>query len=66
VPADRVRALEQAFARTMADPEFLADAERSQIVIAPVTSDAIRQRVLEFLAIPPDIREKLRPIMFPV
>src|SRR5579884_1542600 len=40
VPMERVRALETAFARTMADPEFLAEAERGQIFVEPVPPTA--------------------------
>ena len=38
VPADRAALLEGAFARTMADPEFLAEAEKSKLDIAPTSA----------------------------
>src|SRR5262249_47231635 len=38
VPAERVAALRAAFAELARDPEFLADAERSKLEIAPVAA----------------------------
>ncbi len=66
VPMERVRALETAFARTMADPEFLAEAERGQIFVEPVPADRVEQLIREFLAMPPALRDQLQPIMLPV
>jgi tripartite-type tricarboxylate transporter receptor subunit TctC len=66
VPGERVRALETAFARTMADAEFRAEAERGQLLIEPVSGEAAEKRVREFLSMPADLREKLQPIMWPL
>jgi tripartite-type tricarboxylate transporter receptor subunit TctC len=66
VPAERVRALAAAFARTMADAEFRAEAERGQLLIEPLSADAVEKLVREFLSMPPDLREKLQPIMWPL
>ena len=66
VPAERVRALEAAFARTMADADFRAEAERGQLLIEPVSGEAVEKRVREFLSMPADLREKLQPIMWPL
>ena len=66
VPAGRVRALENAFSRTMADPEFLAEAERGQLFIEPVPAARVEQLIREFLAMPPALREQLQPIMWPL
>ncbi len=45
VPKDRADALRNAFARTMEDPEFLADAEKSQLEITPVTGEEVDKLV---------------------
>ena len=58
VPADRAAALEAAFASTFADPNFQADAEKSQLEIAPLYGEAIRQIVGDFLTMPPAIKEE--------
>jgi tripartite-type tricarboxylate transporter receptor subunit TctC len=41
VPADRVAMLRDAFAKVVRDPQFLADAEKMQIDIDPLTSDQV-------------------------
>lgn len=43
VPADRVKALRDAFAKTLQDKEFLADAERRQAEINLVTGEEVEQ-----------------------
>jgi tripartite-type tricarboxylate transporter receptor subunit TctC len=41
VPADRLEVLRRAFDDTMKDPEFLAEAERAQLEIEPLSAHAI-------------------------
>jgi tripartite-type tricarboxylate transporter receptor subunit TctC len=47
VPKDRVDALRKAFMETMADKEFLAEAEKARLEITPVSGDKIESLVLE-------------------
>jgi tripartite-type tricarboxylate transporter receptor subunit TctC len=47
VPKDRVDALRKAFMETMADSEFLAEAEKAKLEITPVSGDNIESLVLE-------------------
>ena len=49
VPATRLKALRDAFHAVMQDPEFLADAERTQNEIVPVDGNEI-QRMLETIS----------------
>ena len=60
VPADRAAALEAAFARTLAEPNFQAEAVKSQLEISPLYGDSIRQIVADFLTMPPTIKERLK------
>ena len=60
VPADRAAVFEAAFARTFADRNFQAEAEKSQLEIAPLYGEAIRQIVGDFLTMPPAIKEQLK------
>ena len=60
VPADRAAALEAAFARTFADRNFQAEAEKSQLEISPLYGESIRQIVGDFLTMPPAIKERLK------
>jgi hypothetical protein len=46
VPAARLAALRQAFDATMKDPEFLADAEKLQLEVQPLTAAEI-EKLLE-------------------
>ena len=59
VPADRAAALENAFARTLADKNFLADAEKGKLEITPIYGESIHKIVREFLAMPPTIKARL-------
>jgi tripartite-type tricarboxylate transporter receptor subunit TctC len=47
VPADRAAALRKAFMDTMADKEFLAEAERAKFEITPVSGDKVAALVAE-------------------
>ncbi len=58
IPDDRRRALVNAFAATMTDPEFLAEAEQMQADINPVPAADIDQLLAELYATPKDIVAK--------
>jgi tripartite-type tricarboxylate transporter receptor subunit TctC len=62
VPEDRVRALEAAFDKTMADPEFVAEAERTQLDVSPLGAADLRTLVLEYLQMPPTIKTRLQQV----
>ena len=47
VPPERAAALRKAFMDTMKDPEFLSDAEKSQLEINPVAGDEVEKLVKE-------------------
>jgi len=65
VPADRVAALRAAFAALAHDPEFLADAERSKLEIAPVAAEAVDRVVALIASTPPDIAEHYARVLSP-
>jgi tripartite-type tricarboxylate transporter receptor subunit TctC len=65
VPADRAAALEVAFAKTLADPEFLADADKSSLEIDPLYGEDIHKLVVEMLGMPTEIKSKLQEAMRP-
>jgi tripartite-type tricarboxylate transporter receptor subunit TctC len=52
VPKDRAEALRAAFDNTMKDPEFLADAEKMQLEITPVSGEEIEKLVKELYQTP--------------
>jgi tripartite-type tricarboxylate transporter receptor subunit TctC len=47
VPKDRVAMLRKAFMDTMADKEFLAEAEKAQFEVTPVAGEKIENLVLD-------------------
>ncbi|MSP37645.1 MAG: hypothetical protein EXR70_04055 [Deltaproteobacteria bacterium] len=59
VPAERAAVLESAFAKTLADKSFLADAEKGKLEITPIYGAAIQRIVSEFLTMPPAIKSRL-------
>jgi len=58
VPQDRVDALRKAFMDTMADKEFLAEAEKAQLEITPVPGDEVQRLVTEVYQTPPAVVQK--------
>ena len=52
IPADRLAALRAAFDATMKDPEFLADAERSRLLVGPDPGAVVEKRIAEIYASP--------------
>jgi tripartite-type tricarboxylate transporter receptor subunit TctC len=65
VPADRVAALRAAFAATMTDPEFLAEAERFQMEIEPLGGDAVAKLLAKAYATPREIVARAAELVEP-
>jgi tripartite-type tricarboxylate transporter receptor subunit TctC len=63
VPPDRLRALRAAFAATMQDPEFRADAKRQSLEIDPVTGEEIAALVRQVYASPADVVARARAVL---
>jgi tripartite-type tricarboxylate transporter receptor subunit TctC len=63
VPADRVAILRKAFMDTMADKEFLAEADKAQLEITPVAGEQIQKLVSEVYQTPPAIAHKAAEIL---
>ena len=63
VPADRVRILRAAFAATMKDPQFIADATKLRLPISPVIGEAAVKVVEDIYAIPQDIVAAARQVI---
>ena len=58
LPQDRVDALRAAFTATMQDPEYLADAAKTQMEVNPVPGDKVQALVKEIYSTPPAIAQK--------
>jgi tripartite-type tricarboxylate transporter receptor subunit TctC len=60
VPAERVAALREAFAATLTDPGFRAEAAKTDLEINPVSGAEVEKLVKEVYATPPDIIAKAK------
>jgi tripartite-type tricarboxylate transporter receptor subunit TctC len=63
VPADRVALLRKAFAETMQDPQFLADAARLGLEIIPGRGEDMQEVVARTLATPPEAIKQVKAIL---
>jgi tripartite-type tricarboxylate transporter receptor subunit TctC len=63
VPAARLAALRQAFAATMRDPGFIADAKKADLEINPVSGEALDQLSAQVSATRPEVAKRLRAIL---
>jgi tripartite-type tricarboxylate transporter receptor subunit TctC len=54
-PPERVAAIRKAFAETMKDPEFLAEAEKLELEVRPVDGPEIENLIKEMYATPTDV-----------
>jgi tripartite-type tricarboxylate transporter receptor subunit TctC len=63
IPADRAAALRKAFMDTMADKDFLAEAEKEKLEITPVDGADLQNLVAEVYATPADIEKKAAALL---
>lgn len=63
VPTNRVAALRSAFVKTMADKEFLAEADRVKLDINPTGAAELQKLITDYLAMPAALKEKLAKIL---
>jgi tripartite-type tricarboxylate transporter receptor subunit TctC len=59
VPAERIKALRDAFDATMRDPEFLAEAARQKLIINPVSGEKISTLLDRVYAMPKDVLDRV-------
>ena len=60
VPKDRVAALRKAFDDTMADPAFLADAEKRNISVNAMSGEKLQKLIVDLVDTPKPLVEKIR------
>ena len=58
IPPERLAALRQAFMQTLADKDFLADAEKQRLEIAGVSGEEVAKLVTELYATPADVAKQ--------
>ena len=62
VPADRLKALEEAFAKTVADPEYLADAAKQKLPISFTSKAKVVESVEQILSTPAALIETMKKV----
>ena len=65
IPADRVKALRDAFDATMKDPEFLAEAQKIKADVEPSTGEQVDALVKRLYATPKPVVERAKKYMAP-
>jgi tripartite-type tricarboxylate transporter receptor subunit TctC len=63
-PKDRVQLLRRAFAATMGDPAFLADAEKAKLEIEPLAGDELERVVERLFKVEPAMVTRLKSILY--
>jgi tripartite-type tricarboxylate transporter receptor subunit TctC len=63
VPADRLKALREAFAAIVKDPAFLADAEKAKLDVDPGSAEKVAKIIATAYASPPEIIEAANDAM---
>jgi tripartite-type tricarboxylate transporter receptor subunit TctC len=63
VPEDRLAILRKAFQDTLKDPAFIAEAEKMQMEIEPISGEEVAQIVNEVVNTPQDVVAKARALM---
>jgi tripartite-type tricarboxylate transporter receptor subunit TctC len=64
-PKERVQLLRNAFAATLSDSEFLADTEKSNLDLSPLTGEELEKMVHSLVKINPALLGKLKQIISP-
>ena len=64
-PADRVAALRQAFQETLADPDFIAEAEKTQLEIEPMRGEDISAMLAKAYAAPRPVVARAADLVYP-
>ena len=60
VPPDRLAALRRAFEETMKDPEFLAEAKRTNLTVGPLSGEALQKLITSVSNLSPEMLAKVR------
>jgi hypothetical protein len=64
-PKERLQILRDAFAKTLTDPAFIAEAKKANLDINPLSGAEVKKIVDELFKLPPATRSKLAAILAP-
>ena len=65
VPAEQVKILRAAFAATLQDKDFLADAEKARIIIVPSSGERVQELIDKAYATPKAVVERAKELLKP-
>lgn len=60
IPADRVKALRDAFQAMVVDPEFVAELQRTNVELAPLPGEQVARLIMRTLSVPAAVRERAK------
>lgn len=63
LPAERVKVLREAYARTLKDPELLAEAEKRRWEMGPLTGEELEEMAKEVIIQPQNVIERMKWVL---
>jgi tripartite-type tricarboxylate transporter receptor subunit TctC len=63
IPADRTKALREAFMKANADPEYLAEAQKLNVDVSPLDGETVTKIIAEMKATPTAVIERYKKIL---
>ncbi|MDH7796641.1 MULTISPECIES: tripartite tricarboxylate transporter substrate-binding protein [unclassified Beijerinckia] len=63
VPADRVKALREAFTATMKDPDLVAEIEKAKLDFDPASGEVVQKIVADVIGVSPEIVARMEKIL---
>lgn len=65
VPPERVAALRKAFQDTIRDPEFIAEAEKTNSEIRPVAGEVLSKQIHALISAPQNVKDRMKIVLEP-
>lgn len=62
-PADRVKILREAYAQTMKDPAFIAQADKSQLILEPSSGEELQALANRIMDQPSEVIQRVRKVL---
>jgi tripartite-type tricarboxylate transporter receptor subunit TctC len=62
-PPERLNILREAFAKSMKDPELLAEAKKSRMDVDPATAEELETLIKEAMNQPKEVNERVRKLL---
>jgi tripartite-type tricarboxylate transporter receptor subunit TctC len=63
MPADRLKVVRDAFAKTMSDPEFIADVKKDKLDLKPLDGEHLAELIARMYQTPKAVVEKVSKLL---